>query len=130
MEHGPESSNELILNVVASRQFSYHVKMAAVFAVAGETDESASEAVLAWTILATCWTGADAAASATAAELIGQDQAGMSDLHRDAAHVRAHALALELEAHFTSVGLHDDAALYASVVQRLAATMHTLANSS
>ena len=100
--------------------------MAAVFAVAGATEESASEAVLAWTILASCWDGAAPAALATAAELVGQHQAPTSRADRDAARARADALALSLEAHYVSVGLHGDAALYAKVSEDLEATIGTL----
>lgn len=114
------------LPAAAAAQFSYHARMAAVFAVAGDTAESASESVLAWALLATSWDGADAAAQSTADELIGQDQAGLSDADRDAARARAEALALELEAHYVSVGVHDVAALYSAVAEGLGATIASL----
>lgn len=130
MNHSPDSPGDLSLSATVAGQFSYHVRMAAVFAVAGETAESASESVLAWTILVTSWPGAHHAAVATAGELIGQDQVSLSDSHRDTARTRAHALALELEAHFVSVGLHEEASLYSSVADHLETTIETLVNSS
>lgn len=130
MSHADDSPGDLSLSATIAGQFSYHVRMAAVFAVAGETQESASESVLAWTILVTCWPGAHPAALATARELVGQDQVSVSDRDRDAAQSRAHALALELEAHFVSVGLHKEAELYSSVADHLGNTIQTLVNSN
>ena len=130
MEHGTEPTGDLHLPADAAAQFSYHVRMAAVFAVAGATEESASEAVLAWTILASCWDGAASAALATATELVGQHQAPRSPADRDAARARADALAHSLEAHYVSVGLHADAALYAQVTEHLDTTVGMLANSA
>ena len=112
----------------ATGQFAYHLRMAAVFAVAGELDESASETVLAWTMLAEGWPGADSAALATASELIGQDQVALSVQHRDAARDRARSLALDLEGHFVSVGRHAEAELYASLADNLDAIIATLVN--
>lgn len=118
----------LTLPAATAAQFGYHVRMAAAFAVAGDTAESASEAVLAWTMLATCWEGAAAAATAAAAELVDKDQASISTTHREAARAQAEALALELQAHYVSVGLHAEAALYETVAEHLEDTIATLAN--
>lgn len=102
--------------------------MAAVFAAAGELDQSGSEAVLAWAILATAWPSAVGLALDTSSELIGQEQAGVSETHRVAARNRAHALALALEGHYVSVGVHDVATLYENVAENLDATIATLTN--
>lgn len=100
--------------------------MAAVFAAAGELDESGSEAVLAWAILVTSWPQADDEALAIASELIGQDRVALSEAHRLAARNHAHARALDLEAHFASVGLHEVSELYQTVAERLDTTIATL----
>ncbi len=126
MEQMSNRMTDLELSAPAAAQLSYHVRMSAVFAVAGETDESASEAVLAWAILSTCWPGATEAAQATADELIGQDQAGLSAIHQKSAHAKAHALALTLEAHFVTTGQHDLATLYADVAEELSVTIEAL----
>ncbi len=126
MEQTSDHFTELELPASTAGQFAYHVRMAAVFAVAGETDESASEAVLAWAILSTCWPGATEAAGVTADELIGQNQVGLSEQHRQAAHAKAHALALELEGHFVTTGQHDLATLYATVADELTVTIGAL----
>lgn len=123
----PEMMSGFSLSPCAAAQLSYHVRMAAVFAVAGESDESASEAVLAWTMLATCSPVAVSAAAATASELIDQDQVALSEAARSAARDRAHALALALESHFVSCGQSEEAALYASVADELETTVATLA---
>ena len=102
--------------------------MAAVFAAAGEHDQSGSEAVLAWTILATASPSAVDLALDTASELIGQEQAGVSEAHRVSARTRAHALALDLQAHYVSVGLHEVAELYETVADNLDTTIATLVN--
>jgi hypothetical protein len=124
----PEHSVDLTSSPAAAAQFSYHLRMAAVFAASGELDQSGSEAVLAWAILATAWPSAVDLALDTASELIGQEQAGVSEAHRLAARSRAHALALQLEGHYTSVGLHDVATLYESVAENLDTTIATLVN--
>lgn len=114
-----DTTHDLNLSATVAGHFSYHVRMSAAFALAGESGPSASEAVLAWTILATCWPGVPAAAAETAAELIGRDQAMPSEQRRRAIRDRAHAAALDLQAHYVSVGLHNAADLYASVEQHV-----------
>ena len=123
-----EQPADLTFSPTAAAQFSYHLRMAAVFAAAGELDQSGSEAVLAWTILATTSPSAVDLALDTASELIGQDHVGVSESHRIAARNRAHALALQLESHFVSVGMRDAAGLYATVADDLDTTIATLAN--
>ena len=54
MPHDAAPSPELQMNAVTSAQFSYHVRMAAMCAIAGKSEESASEAVLAWAMLSSC----------------------------------------------------------------------------
>ena len=54
---------ELCLSPPVADQFAYHVRMTAVFAVAGQTEQSASEAVLAWAILMSQWPGAETSAA-------------------------------------------------------------------
>ncbi|NND73740.1 MAG: hypothetical protein HKN44_01935 [Ilumatobacter sp.] len=128
MAHAPDTSAGLAVPDAIAAQLAYHTRMAAVFAVAGDTAESASEAVLAWAMLATSWDGAANAASTAAAELVDQDQASTSPLHRDTARARAEALALELQAHYVSVGLRAEAELYESIAERLNDTVATLVN--
>lgn len=123
-----EQPADLTFSPTAAAQFSYHVRMAAVFAAAGELDQSGSEAVLAWTILATTSPSAVELALGTASELIGQHHVGVSEADRLATRNRAHALALDLEGHFVSVGLHDTAELYETVADSLDTTIATLVN--
>lgn len=113
----PPPAGELHLTRLAAEQLSYHARMAAVFAVAGQSQESAAEAVLAWTILATQWPEAQESAGRTAAELVGDGVAALSDADRDAAHVRAAGLALDVESHYVSVGLHAEATFYARLAE-------------
>jgi hypothetical protein len=110
----------LTLAQLAASQFSYHVRMAAVFAVAGQSEESAAEAVLAWTMLSRQWPGAADAASAVGAELVDARVAALSETSRAAALARAHGLALDIEAHYVSVGCVGEAALYAEVADAVA----------
>lgn len=105
---------------LAASQFSYHVRMTAVFAVAGESEESAAEAVLAWTMLAQQWPDASDAATRVGAELVDARVASLSDASRTAVVARAHGLALDIEAHYASVGCEGEAALYAQVADAVA----------
>ncbi len=57
-------STDMTIPELAAGQFAYHVRMTAVFALAGESAESASEAVLAWTMLMHRWPQAEVAATA------------------------------------------------------------------
>ena len=116
----------LCLSPPAADQFAYHVRMTAVFAVAGQTEESASEAVLAWAILMSGWPEAEAGAARTGAELIDQRVADLSDRARSAALNRARGLALDIEAHFVTVGRQGEAELYAEVADRLADAVDAL----
>jgi hypothetical protein len=107
----------LLLSDTAASHLAYHTRLAAIFATAGDLDECASEALLAWTIL-TVHGGGDVADS-----LIGDlppfrsfDAGTTSDV---AARRRAHALALELLGHFVSEGQTDSAALYEDVASAL-----------
>lgn len=109
----------LIMSPVAARQFSYHVRLAASTAVAGNVEESAAEAVLAWSMLCSCCPTAMEGASGVAAELIDPERISASDADRRRAHSRAHDLALSLEAHFVSVGQHEAADLYEKVADEL-----------
>lgn len=111
---------ELRLSPLAAAQFTYHVRMTAVFALAGETQESASEALLAWTMLSMQWPDAEGVADGPAGELIGQNVAGLSEATRQAAAARAHGLAVDIESHYVSVGCHDEATFYADVAERVA----------
>lgn len=108
----------LVLSDTAASHLAYHVRMAALFATAGDLDECASEALLAWTILAVHG-GPDVADA-----LIGDlppfrsfDAGSAADV---AAHRRAHDLALQLLGHFVSEGQTDSAALY----EQLASALH------
>lgn len=109
-------------------QFCYHVRMAAVFGLSGDVAESASESMLAWAILTTLWPDAADAALAASRELVGQEIAGASVEHRTAAARRAATQALDLEGHLVSVGMHDEATLYATVADRLDDVAASLAN--
>lgn len=124
-----DPTNDLSLSAVVAGQFSYHVRMSAAFALAGESEPSASEAVLAWTILATCWPGVPHSAAETAAELVGAARSMPSEQQRRAIRNRAHAAALDLQAHYVSVGRHDAADLYASVEQHVDGALDALTTS-
>jgi hypothetical protein len=110
----------LALTQLAASQFSYHVRMAAVFAVAGQAEESAAEAVLAWTVLSLQWDDATGAATEVGAELVDARVALSSEESRSAVLARAHGLALDIEAHYVSVGCAGEAALYAEVADAVA----------
>lgn len=116
---GEPPADALCLRQPAADQFAYHVRMAAVFAVAGQTDESASEAVLAWAMLTSQWSGAEASVAEIGAELIDQRVASLSDRARTGATNRARGLALDIEAHFVMVGRQDEATMYAEVADQL-----------
>jgi hypothetical protein len=103
----------------AAGHFAYHVRMAAVYALADSPLESAAESVLAWALLSNQWSGAESAAVAVANELIDQHSAGVSDAAQAAALARARGLALDIEAHHVSVGCFDEATLYASVADSI-----------
>lgn len=105
---------------LARSQFSYHVRMTAAFAVAGQSEESAAEAVLSWAMLAQQWPDAADAAAQVAAELVDVRVASLSEAARDAALIRARGLALDIEAHYVSVGCADEATLYAQVADAVA----------
>ena len=122
----PTLPDELALDGPTAAQLCYHTRMSAVFAVAGDHEESASESVLAWALLSTAWPGAAGAARECAAELIGDDQAGLSPESREQARAKALALAMTLEAHYVTVGQHDIAALYERVAEHLADTIESL----
>jgi hypothetical protein len=109
---------ELLLPDVVVRHLAYHTRMAALFATAANITESASEALLASTIL-DLHGAADAADSLTH-DLPGQRVADADPVVLAAARRRAHDLALELLGHFVSEGQFDSAALY----EALAAHLH------
>ena len=122
----PGPSTDLRVPAPAAGQFSYHVRMAAVFALAGETVESASESVLAWAILANQWPDAEPAAAEVANELVDQRSAAVSESARSAALARARGLALDIEAHHVSVGCVDEATLYANVADTISDAVEAL----
>jgi len=128
MPHEAAPSHELQMNALTSAQFSYHVRMAAMCAIAGKSEESASEAVLAWAMLASCCSGAAAGAAAVGAELIDPERVAASDDQRRRAQSRAHDLALSLEAHYVSVGHHETATLYETVADELDESIARLAH--
>ena len=105
---------------LAPSQFSYHVRMTAAFAVAGQSEESAAEAVLAWAMLAQQWPDAADGAAQVAAELVDVRVASLSEEARGVALTRARGLALDIEAHYVSVGCTDEATLYAQVADAVA----------
>lgn len=119
MSNDAAPSSELNMDAVASAQFSYHVRMAAMCAIAGNTEESASEAVLAWAMLSSCCAGAAASAAAVGSELIDPERVSATDDQRRRGQTRAHDLALSLEAHFVSTGQHAHAELYETVADEL-----------
>lgn len=111
---------------VPSAQFAYHVRMAAMCAIAGKPDESSAEAVLAWSMLSSCCPSAASSAADVGAELVDPDDFTTSAAQRDAARSRARDLALSLEAHFVSVGQQEHANLYESVADDLDVALEAL----
>jgi hypothetical protein len=111
---------------LAASQFSYHARMTAVFAVAGQSQESAAEAVLAWTMLMRQWPDVADAATRVGAELIDGRVASLSEESRTAVLARANGLALDIEAHYVSVGCTEEATLYAEVAEAVAAAVDEL----
>jgi hypothetical protein len=128
MSDADASPTSLQMAPVASAQFSYHVRMAAMCATAGKPEESSAEAVLAWSMLSSCCPAAAAGAAVVAVELIDPDGLTISDEQRRSAQSRARDLALSLEAHFVSVGQHEHASLYESVADDLDAAMAALSD--
>jgi hypothetical protein len=128
MSNDSPSSSELRMDPAASAQFSYHVHRAAVCGLAGESEESASEAVLAWSMLTSLCPGAAAAAAEAGSELIDSEPVTTSQEQRRRAQARARDLALSLEAHFVSVGQRDLVDLYAQIVADLDAALESLAS--
>lgn len=128
MSDAAASPTSLQMAPVASAQFSYHVRMAAMCAIAGKANESSAEAVLAWSMLSSCCPAAAAGAAVVAVELIDPDGLNASDEQRRTAHSRARDLALSLEAHFVSVGQHEHASLYESVADDLDAAFAALSD--
>ncbi len=112
------------MNAVITAQFSYHVRMAAMSAIAGNSEESASEAVLAWAILSSCCAGT----AAVGAELIDPERVAATEDRRRRVQTRAHDLALSLEAHHVSVGQHEHATLYETVADELDESIAQLAH--
>ena len=119
MSQDAAPSPELQMDPATSAQFSYHVRMSAMCAIAGKSEESASEAVLAWAMLSSCCAGAAAGAAVVGSELIDPERVAASDDQRRRAQTRAHDLALSLEAHFVSVGQHATATLYETIADEL-----------
>lgn len=101
---------DLILSETAARHLAYHSRMAAARAAAGDLDECASEALLAWTILSS--QAEQLASDALTVDLPEPSSFSRSPASEDAARRRAHALALSLEGHFASEGQTDSANLY------------------
>ena len=95
-------------------------------AVGGEADESADEALLAWSMLSACCPGAASSAAAVGAELIDPDGLDTSGRGRDVARARARDLVLSRQAHYVSVGHHEHAALYESAADDLDAAVDAL----
>lgn len=110
----------------AAAHVSYHLRMAAVFAVAGETEESAAETVLAWTLLATALPAHAGAAANVAAELIDRNVAGVSDAHRERFLRSARARAMDIESHYVTTGQRVEAELYAAVADQMDTAIRTL----
>jgi hypothetical protein len=93
--------------------------MASSFAAAGNVDECASEALLAWTILTSH--GERDVIDALTGDLPEPETLGATPQAQDAASRRAHALALGLQGHFVSEGQTDSATLYEKVASSLCA---------
>lgn len=115
------------LDDTAGAHIAYHLRMAAVFAVAGEPDESAAEAVLAWTMLVTSWAYGAESAGRVAAELVDREVATTSPEHRLRAMRGARARAMDIESHFVMTGQRAEADLYAQVAEDLERTIETIA---
>ena len=99
---GEPPSGALCLRQPIADQFAYHVRMAAVFAVAGQTEESASEAVLAWAMLTSQCPIAES----------GDDQAGPLERRvRDQQEVPGAGFGTEREAHVAADAAQLDGAV-------------------
>jgi len=108
---------DLILSETTARHLAYHTRMAAELAAAGNLDECASEALLAWTILSH---HADGTVTDTpTVDLPEPGSSGDAPTPGDTVRRRAHSLALSLEGHFTSEGQTDSADLYEQVAAAL-----------
>jgi len=108
---------DLTLPETAARHLAYHSRMAAEFAAAGNLDECASEALLAWAILSRHDDGH--ITDAPTVDLPEPSSVSESPASGDAVRRRAHTLALSLEGHFTSEGQTDSADLYEQLAAEL-----------
>ena len=121
-----DSSSDLHLSPIPAGQFSYHLRMAAAFAAAGRNEASASESMIAWSMLLTCWPQAASEASEVASELVDPDMVIVTKQQQERAQMRARDLAMSLQSHFVSVGFHEHASLYESVAARIEPTVDEL----
>jgi hypothetical protein len=108
---------DLNISQTAVRHLAYHSRMAAAFGAAGNVDECASEALLAWSILASH--GEADVIDALTGDLPEPETLVATPEAHDAARRRAYALALGLQGHFVSEGQTDSATLYERVASSL-----------
>ena len=113
-----DNGNDLLLPAAVVPHLGYHAHLAAEFGSGGHADEAASEALLAWTILAVH--GASEAHLLITGDLPTDRVAGVEPAQRTETRRRAHTLALELQAHFQSEGQSAAARLY----ERVAVELH------
>lgn len=98
------------MSTAHAQQLAYHLRTAAVLSLNGEEEESLSEVLLSWLLLGIMIGDLDAAASRAALTSPLPLSASVTDRHRAADRTRA--LALELQAHFVSLGRSEEAELY------------------
>jgi hypothetical protein len=121
---GPSDEDAAVNDVVISEdlacQLAYHLRMAAGFAAVGDAAECASEATLAWTLVA----GAGVhLAERAAQDLPALRLADVTEGQWDTVRRRTEALALSLQAHFVSEGQHATAAMYEAAASAVAGTV-------
>lgn len=110
----------------AAAHVSYHLRMAAVFALAGDADESSAETVLAWTLLAVSLPGQVRAAERVAGELVDRNVTGVSADHHERSLRAARARAMDVESHYVTTGQRAEADLYARVADEMDAAIGAL----
>ncbi|MEL6893301.1 MAG: hypothetical protein AAFP84_17040 [Actinomycetota bacterium] len=123
MTNSPNGSDAVRVPAHAAEQFAYHLRLSVAAAVGSDATSAACEPLLAWAVLAAAVPELDELASRAEAELVTAATAIGTPDRRNTVATAATQRALELEAHYASVGNHDVAELYARVADDIGATL-------
>lgn len=114
-----DSTGGLHIPAHAAEQFAFHLRLAIAAGTGDDATSAACEPLLAWGVLAAAVPEIDRLAASAESELISARVATGSAAHRSAVAAAATARAMELEAHYVSVGNHAVAGLYAEVADNV-----------